>query len=83
MYCNTLIWPASAFHPIQGVLFMSKQTLKLTALAIAGLALSFTAAASREIGSIGVVIAPIESGTSQCQVFVEADGSTRLVCQPK
>ena len=61
---------------------MSKQTLKLTALAIAGLALSFTAAA-RYVGTIGVVISQAESGTSECQVIVEADGSTRLVCQPK
>jgi hypothetical protein len=59
---------------------MSRQNLGLAALVIAGISFSFTAA-SREIGSIGVVIAPVESGASECQVFVEADGSTRLVCR--
>lgn len=60
---------------------MSKQTFRLTTLVIAGLALSFTAAA-RHVGSIGVVLIHTESGTSECNVFVEADGSTKLVCQP-
>jgi hypothetical protein len=49
---------------------MTRQTLRLAALLIAGLSLTFTAAA-RDVGAIGIVIAPIESGADECVRWAE------------
>ena len=49
---------------------MSRQTLGLAALVIAGISFSFTAAAA-DVESIEVVIAPVESGADECQLWVE------------
>lgn len=51
---------------------MSRQTLGLAALVIAGISFSFTAAAS-DMESIKVVIAPVESGVDECQLWLEID----------
>ena len=47
---------------------MSRQTLGLAALVIAGISFSFTVAAE-DVGSIGVVIAPVESGVDECVLW--------------
>ncbi len=51
---------------------MSRQTLGLAALVIAGISFSFTAAAG-DMESIKVVIAPVESGVDECQLWLEID----------